>query len=638
VINTLLILSAVADFFLAAFILFKTKKSSKGRVFAYCCVAFGLWTTFIILFTNTTNVGNAYFYSQFMKITSGLIASTFLHFVLNITGRRLKLYQKALIHLPVLLLFIGLQVPGLFIAEIRVHEWGNESVSGPLYSIFSLYILTYIFTGIYLIYTKSLVTKGMERIRLTYFLWTSIITSAVGLYFNLYLVLAGNYKYVWVGPYNSLIMCALITFSILKANLLDIKVVATRGFSRLMVLLLMGISVVVILNVGLKTQSFSLLSLSIIVLCYFWILYGERLRLLIQTPLEKAFLVNSYKITSVLNAINHELATTISMEEALNILINILKRDMEISEIELQDTAPTSRDPFILIEHDDVSYYLVFGKKLSEDPYNNKDLSLISAVEAQLKIIQDRISKVGIILKNERKIQSLERQKQHAKRISELSKMIQEYSHEIKTPQTALLQYIDLIDHNDISQMSEKNWTEIKEKVKGYIDRTVDAINETLLLTPRQTFPDLDTINFNDCIDDVLINYQDLPYEITVKKGTLKTLSGVKGEMKLILNNVIKNAIDAFQESGQTDGKICVETCMSGAYVKIRVSDNGPGILEEELDKIWTPYNTSKKSTGTGLGLSTVQARVLGYGGTIVAESDIGKGTAFTIMLPHNQD
>ena len=72
-----------------------------------------------------------------------------------------------------------------------------------------------------------------------------------------------------------------------------------------------------------------------------------------------------------------------------------------------------------------------------------------------------------------------------------------------------------------------------------------------------------------------------------------------------------------------------------GNYVKIIVSDTGPGIAPDIMDAIFEPYFTTKGvGEGTGMGLSLVHGIVESYGGRIIVDSELGKGTVFSIYLP----
>ena len=100
-----------------------------------------------------------------------------------------------------------------------------------------------------------------------------------------------------------------------------------------------------------------------------------------------------------------------------------------------------------------------------------------------------------------------------------------------------------------------------------------------------------------------------------------------------ILTNLISNSIQA-QESGRS---LIVNVDIENIHKKLRISveDNGTGIPEEKLVKIFEP-NFTTKSSGMGLGLTMVRKMIEDYGGEISVKSEVGKGTVFTMMLPTN--
>ena len=72
-------------------------------------------------------------------------------------------------------------------------------------------------------------------------------------------------------------------------------------------------------------------------------------------------------------------------------------------------------------------------------------------------------------------------------------------------------------------------------------------------------------------------------------------------------------------------------------YIEIRISDNGCGISKEDLSKIFDPFFSTKGQKGTGLGLAVIWGIVDNHNGTINVDSELGKGTTFTIRLPLSQ-
>jgi signal transduction histidine kinase len=106
-----------------------------------------------------------------------------------------------------------------------------------------------------------------------------------------------------------------------------------------------------------------------------------------------------------------------------------------------------------------------------------------------------------------------------------------------------------------------------------------------------------------------------------------------RDQMKQVFANLFKNAIQAMPYGGLLS--VRTDTVRKGhaAYYRIAVSDTGMGIDQNDLQKIFDPYFTTKKD-GTGLGLAIAQRIVFDHNGNIWAESEKNEGTTFFIDLP----
>jgi len=110
---------------------------------------------------------------------------------------------------------------------------------------------------------------------------------------------------------------------------------------------------------------------------------------------------------------------------------------------------------------------------------------------------------------------------------------------------------------------------------------------------------------------------------------------GDKSQISRVLINLIKNAWEALKKGEQAKIHVSARVADEAGYVRIEVSDNGPGIPPEILEKIWVSFFTTKGDHGgTGLGLSACMEIIGQSGGKIWAESEIGKGATFIILLP----
>ncbi len=117
------------------------------------------------------------------------------------------------------------------------------------------------------------------------------------------------------------------------------------------------------------------------------------------------------------------------------------------------------------------------------------------------------------------------------------------------------------------------------------------------------------------------------------------------GQISQVINNLIINAVQAMPEGGNIEisaENAVIDECHGkelkpGEYIRIVVSDNGPGIKPEHLRKIFDPYFTTKQK-GSGLGLATTYSIVKNHDGYIGVESKPGDGTTFTIYLPASSE
>lgn len=119
---------------------------------------------------------------------------------------------------------------------------------------------------------------------------------------------------------------------------------------------------------------------------------------------------------------------------------------------------------------------------------------------------------------------------------------------------------------------------------------------------------------------------------IDIPENTMN-LKGDLGQLTEVFQNILINARDVLGSGG----KVEIKAENAGDFVKISITDNGPGIPKELLPRIFDPFFTTKKA-GTGLGLSIVQSIVENHGGKIEVYTEEGKGTIFVLYLPGTRE
>lgn len=201
--------------------------------------------------------------------------------------------------------------------------------------------------------------------------------------------------------------------------------------------------------------------------------------------------------------------------------------------------------------------------------------------------------------------------------------------------------------------------TEDKEKVKNYLLSISEAgrrggmlVQQLMLFCRKENLnkqgsaaiqapTELSAIKTLQMIQNYLGDNVD--FKFTVEKH-LWDISVSEVHMNQILVNLCVNAQDAIPENGVIRVSLsnyegCPPGLLKNRYVKISVSDNGMGISEETQKKIFEPFFTTKSvGKGTGLGLSVVYGLIQHYEGTVVVQSEINKGTTFTLYFPVHQN
>jgi signal transduction histidine kinase len=108
-------------------------------------------------------------------------------------------------------------------------------------------------------------------------------------------------------------------------------------------------------------------------------------------------------------------------------------------------------------------------------------------------------------------------------------------------------------------------------------------------------------------------------------------------KLRRALLNLLGNALDALGATASPRVQVQTGDNLAGTEVWVRVRDNGPGMDEETLARIWSPFQTSKEA-GTGLGLAITRKIVEAHGGSIEVNSSPGKGAEFVLTFPKTRE
>ena len=267
-------------------------------------------------------------------------------------------------------------------------------------------------------------------------------------------------------------------------------------------------------------------------------------------------------------------------------------------------------------------YKLGFIRDLPRGILEEEKLTLMS---------RDRI--IEELAERKRKLEEAYKRLSEAKLDRMKSNFINIIAHELRTPLTVIKTYTDLLRCGKLGKLNKMQKDKLDKMTKN-IEKLNELINDMLQI-PSIDSKELELRRENfyikDAIKDIVDELKEMAKEKKQKIKLSLNKSMANGDIKLIekaLKNILTNAIKYTHEGG----KIEIEEGKEGAFAHIVIKDNGKGIEKSELDKIFEPFYTGQEG-GVGLGLAIAKNIVESHGGRIWAESDVGKGTAFHILL-----
>jgi two-component system NtrC family sensor kinase len=237
------------------------------------------------------------------------------------------------------------------------------------------------------------------------------------------------------------------------------------------------------------------------------------------------------------------------------------------------------------------------------------------------------------------KLKAAQNQLVQSEKLASIGKLAATIAHEINNPLNGILTYTKLIErkiaektYNDDDIPKFQNYLSIMERET---ERCSNIVRD-LLDFARQREPALKPdVHINDVIEETLtlLANQIALQEITVEKkyGSLPPIIADPMQLRQAFFNIIINACEAMQQ----DGHLILSTTYEKKRreIKVEITDNGIGILEEHLPKILDPFFTSKE-IGTGLGLSVAYGIISSHQGTIEVKSKMREGTTVIIAMP----
>jgi signal transduction histidine kinase len=237
-------------------------------------------------------------------------------------------------------------------------------------------------------------------------------------------------------------------------------------------------------------------------------------------------------------------------------------------------------------------------------------------------------------LRRDRALHNIE----YTNKMASIGRMAAGVAHEINNPLAIIGENAglmkDLLTIKDGPPEAER-LSRIADAIVKSVDRC-SAITHRLLGFAKRMDPLTERIRIRSLLEEVLSfqgkepEYRSITINLNVVED-LPTIESDRGQLQQVFLNILSNAIAAVDDGGRIDISAKLE---DEDTVAITIADNGPGIPEEHLKRIFEPFFSTKAEYGTGLGLSITFGLVEKLGGRIDVQSEVGHGASFTVRLP----
>ncbi len=242
----------------------------------------------------------------------------------------------------------------------------------------------------------------------------------------------------------------------------------------------------------------------------------------------------------------------------------------------------------------------------------------------------------------ERRVEELARAKRSLEeRERERTELFGEISHELQTPLVSIRGYTQMILEGRLGKINEEQRRGLEVTLRN-VDRMVEMIENLLALAraDRGGEPELEEVEVEPVVRGIVERHQGAARAKRVELAVRLEAPGARvlaerDGFERVLDNLVGNAIKFNREGGRVE--VAVRQGPAPGFLEVSVADTGPGIPEDERERIFERFwrgRTSAGVPGSGIGLATVKSLVERHGGWIAVDSRPGEGARFTFTWP----
>lgn len=265
-------------------------------------------------------------------------------------------------------------------------------------------------------------------------------------------------------------------------------------------------------------------------------------------------------------------------------------------------------------------------------------LAVVSLVAILLVSFKGTTSLVARLYEANLKRAAVLHEIEYTNKLASIGRLAAGVAHEINNPISIINEKAGLLKdilHTSEDSPQKEKFLQLADSVLASVKR-VSAITHRLLGFARHLDVSYETIQLGALVQEVLnflgkeTTHRNIAVNVLIDKN-VPNIESDRGQLQQVLLNILNNSLAAVGTGGEINISV---TSLTPDSVTLSIADNGTGIPEDNLERIFEPFFSTRGNRGTGLGLSITYGIVQKMGGQIQVQSQEGEGTTFTITLP----
>ncbi len=649
------LITALIDFFIAV-LSFSKRGNKSAHALAAAAFCLGLWSVELFLLTVLSDLGSLTVWFHITRCGMFFIPCTLAFLAWRLTASSAKWFLY-------LVLVPGVAVSGvlsflnlfIFPSELQQATGGYLPKADMIYYVFAVeFVYSLVMSlAVCILSYRSVTLRQKQRIKWLFI--TLLMTFLTG-FLSIVLMPYAFYLSKFVGAAANITFVSLLFYSTIQYHLMDLRLALSEGLTRALLL-----SFFMMVYFSVKSAATDINGIvdggvfTIVLILVMLEIYPRMLKWLLPNA-KKLLSKDGYEYAAVVADSSKVLNDSVDFQGLVKVCDHLFFRIVRVrsyhlvflghentySGISSDDIARLSayaveNDGFLLADETppdirnilngkDASIcaglthggvlvgLLLIGPATSLSYYRYDDIRLFKWLQIELGQVLNRINQLD----------EMQDQLGQAKKTLSMLGVMNHYHHDIKAP----LAIIDGVLSNDIYDKEKQ-----KDIVLQQVERGSQLITTMASLLKGERKRKIQAISLKDVVRDSVFLFSQGIDEVNYLFGDAPEIQGDAEDLKILVINIVKNAIEARQDNQQL--VVTISTWQTDSHVCLSFADTGVGMPEGRVDTLWEDA-TSSKSSGNGIGMQAIKRIADEHFAVIEVNSEVGRGSEFVFKFPNS--